>query len=179
MGGSLQDQLIKPGLSNNKQAKQINQVKRKKQKQKRHGVNKEDDVQAQARQQALDEKLKKDRELNRQRQLEAQRRATDAQIAQLISEHRVPRQEGDVAFNFADDKKVKRIYINAEQQKSLSQGRLAIVTNADRYEFVPSDILDKIRQRDASRIVFWVDKQVDQEDTEDEEYPPIPDDLMW
>ena len=78
-------------------------------------------------QQALTEKAKRDRQLNRQLKDEAEKKAIAAQIKQLIENNHLPKGDGDVPYNFADNKKIKRIFVSAAVQEQLSRGKLAIV----------------------------------------------------
>ena len=49
------------------------------------------------------------------------------QIRQLIELNRIDRDEGDLAYSFVYDNKVKKINVTAALQNQLSRGRLAIV----------------------------------------------------
>ena len=65
-GKSLQDQLLKAGLANKKQAVRAKKAKNHKEKLARVGVSVDDEI-ADATQKARQEKLDKDRELNEQK----------------------------------------------------------------------------------------------------------------
>jgi len=177
---SLQDQLLKAGLVDTKKAKKVKQQKRKQAKQERKGLA-EPEVESSRSQaeQALQEKAQRDRELNQQRNAEAEKKALQAQIKQLIELNRLPR-EGDVAFNFVDAGKVKKLHVKAQVQEQLSRGRLAIVKLGEQYEVVPMPVAEKIALRDDTVVVVSHDKEPLQDD-EDDYYADykIPDDLMW
>ncbi len=176
---SLQDQLLKAGLADAKKAKQINKEKRKQAKQAPKGQQQVDEAAVAARQ-AQEAKAQRDRELNRQRQAEAERRAILAQIKQLITSNRVDRGNGDIAYQFTHDKKIKKIYLSETLQTQLMRGFLAIVELDGNYELVPSVIAEKISQRDESRVLTRKDPAANQVE-EDDPYADyqIPDDLMW
>lgn len=183
MANSLRDQLLKQGLVDEKKLKQINSSERKKQKQQRHSKDTRPDEARLLAQQALAEKAERDRELNRQQREMAERKAIAAQIAQLIQLNRIPRDKGEIAFNFVDDKKVKRLHVTADVRDQLSSGLLAIVALNGRYEVVPAAVAEKIRQRDETTIIVCNDRrqpETEQEDTDDPyaDYK-VPDDLMW
>ena len=81
--------------------------------------------------------------------------------------------------SFVDDKKVKRLAVNALMRDKLSRGSLAIVRHGGAYEVIPREAALKIQERDAQRIVL-LNVQSEGPD-EDDPYAAyqIPDDLMW
>ncbi|MBR9911048.1 MAG: DUF2058 domain-containing protein [Gammaproteobacteria bacterium] len=176
---TLQDQLLKAGLVDKKQAKQASKDKRKVAKVKkseRQLVVDETKLQAQK---AREEKAARDRELNAQRKAEADRKAIAAQIRQLIETNLQSKGGGDIAYNFTDGSKIKKMYVSSEVQGLLTRGRLAIVKLGDKYELVPMPVADKIAERDAA-VILSANKsqQVADEDDPYADYE-IPDDLMW
>lgn len=176
---SLQDQLLKAGVIDKKKASHIKHEKHKQTKQQPKGKVPEVEAKALARQ-AIADKAARDKEINRQKQLEADKKALRAQIIQLITMNRIDRQRGDVAFQFADDKKIKKLYVTQTLHNQLGRGLIAIVRLTDGYELVPAAVADKIRQRDDSVIVLHNTKATT-ELAEDDPYADfqIPDDLMW
>ncbi|MBV1881990.1 MAG: DUF2058 domain-containing protein [Pseudomonadales bacterium] len=186
MAKSLQDQLLKSGLVNKKQSNKSKADKHK-QKVKKNKRSKSkidaDDESKQLVRQRLEDKKKTDAELNRKRELLAEEKAIQSQIIQLIEMNAISRSDGDVAFNFTDDKKIKKIFVTTTLQEQLSCGRLAIVSVAGeekRYEIVPVAVAEKIKMRDDSCITFISDT-VSAEIEENDPYADykIPDDLMW
>lgn len=180
MANSLQDQLLKAGLVDGKKVKQANKAKKKQKKLQRKSGEELVDENKLAAQQVLVEKAERGRELNRKRDEEDMQKAIAAQIRQLIEMNRLPKGDGDVAYNFVDNKKVKKIFVADECQVMLSRGRLAIVKLGDQYEIVPSPVAEKIRMRDESSVIICNDAKSGEED-EDDYYADykIPDDLMW
>lgn len=179
MANSLRDQLLKVGLVDEKKLKKARQNQRKKNKQQRNKkANSVDQDQLKA-EQALAEKVERDRKLNLQRQQQAERKAILAQIKQLIENNKQPQDDGDIPYNFIDDKKIKRIYVTEETRQQLIKGRLAIVKLNDVYEIVPTPIAEKIRIRDEKCVVPIDTSQ--KSDAEDEAYADyrVPDDLIW
>ena len=75
MSISLRDQLLKAGLVNQKQAKQVSKDKQKQQRLAHKGQIELDDSQQRAAQKAMAEKVKRDQELNRQQQEKAEAKA--------------------------------------------------------------------------------------------------------
>jgi uncharacterized protein YaiL (DUF2058 family) len=174
VGNSLQDQLLKAGLIDEQKLKQARTGKRKAQKK---GVV-DDQARARARQ-AEAEKAARDRELNRRQQEEARCRAEANELRQLIHTHRLLRRDGEIPYSFQAGQALKRIYVTAEQQRGLAQGRLAIVRQDNGYEVIPAEIAERVRARDASLVL--VHNTTGQEPAEDADYADykVPDDLMW
>ncbi|WP_198264800.1 DUF2058 domain-containing protein [sulfur-oxidizing endosymbiont of Gigantopelta aegis] len=183
MGNALQDQLLKAGLVDKNQANRAKNVKHKKMKHQRSNNQTIVDEAKQLAEKAIQEKAAKDRELNRQRDEKAQHKAIIAQIKQLILSNKVRKGNGDdLAYNFEDNKNVKRIFVTQETHDDIALGRLAIVKLEGQYEIVPGPVADKIMQRDASYILLRNDPSKQEADAEADEFYAdyeIPDDLMW
>ncbi len=178
MSNSLQSQLLKMGLVDEKRVKQVKKEKHKQAKQRGKKALTTDEA-GRLAQQAAAEKAERDRELNRQRKEEAERRALAAQVRQLIEVNRLPRDEGEIAYHFSDDGKVRSLYVTEQVQLQLGLGRLAIVRLDEQYELVPSAVAEKIGQRDGACVILC--NEQDQDCDEDDPYSEyrIPDDLMW
>jgi uncharacterized protein YaiL (DUF2058 family) len=177
---SLQDQLLKAGVVDSKKAKKIQQDKRKEAKSRPKGQAQPDEAKELARQ-ALAEKAERARELNRQQQAQSEKKAIQAQIVQLIKLNRINRDQGDVAYQFTDGKKIKKMYVTARLQDELIRGRIAIARLGDSYELIPTPAAEKILQRDQHVIVALNRAAATLEVEEDDPYADyqIPDDLMW
>ena len=179
MSLSLRDQLLKAGLVNEKQAKQAGKQKQKQQRLEKKGQIEVDDSQQQAALQAKAEKVARDQELNRQQQEKAEQKARAAQIKQLIEVSRLPKLTTEDYYNFVDDKKVKRLSVNALMRNKLSSGSLAIVRHGGGYEVIPREAALKIQERDAQRVVL-LNTPTEAPDADDPYAAyQIPDDLMW
>jgi uncharacterized protein YaiL (DUF2058 family) len=180
MSISLRDQLLKAGLVNQKQAKQVGKDKQKQQRLAHKGHIELDDSQQRAVQEAQAEKVKRDQELNRQQQEKVEAKARAAQIKQLIEVSRLPKLTTEDYYNFVDDKKVKRLCVNTLMRNQLSNGFLAIVHHAGGYEVIPREAALKIQERDPQRIV-QMNVKTEEVAAEDDPYAAyqIPDDLMW
>jgi hypothetical protein len=176
MASSLQEQLLKAGLVSEQQARQ---TKSKKRKQKRGGSGTEAAAQRQAAQQAAAEKQARDRELNRKRDEEARRRAEVVAVWQMIRDNRIPRDGGDIAYNFTDGTALKRLYVNAAQQRDIVAGRVAIVRHDDFYQLVPAAVAQRVAEHDAALVVVL--NTPDDDGDADDPYAAfkVPDDLVW
>ena len=179
MSLSLRDQLLKAGLVNQKQAKQVSKEKQKEQRLVHKGQAKADDSQKRAAEEAMAEKVKRDQELNRQQPEKAEQKARAAQIKQLIEVSRLPKLTTEDYYNFVDDKKVKRISVNALMRNKLSSGSLAIVHHGGGYEIIPREAALKIQERDPRRVVL-LNTPTEAPDADDPYAAyQVPDDLMW
>ncbi len=180
MNKSLQDQLLKAGLVDQKKVKAVKQEQRKQKKQQPKGQQTVDETKL-AAEQALKEKTARDRELNRQRQQEAEQKALKAQVRQLIETNALTTQGGETPYQFADQNKVKKIWVTPQQAEHLARGLLAVARLGDHYRVIPKQVAEKILQRDAEAIVALHEKSADTSKEEDDFYADfkIPDDLMW
>lgn len=180
---TLQDQLLKAGLINDKQAKQVKKDKRKQDKQNRRAPEPIVDEVKQSAQAARAEKVARDRELNSQRQREAEQKAVAAQIKQLIQDHCQAKGKGagEVEHNFTDGKTIKKIRVSPAVQQQIIRGQLAIVKLGEAYELVPRVVADKIALRDAKTVIVANTQTAAQQADDDDPYKDyaIPDDLMW
>ena len=176
---SLQDQLLKAGLIDTKKAKKVKQEKRKQAKQQPKGSAHLNETKELAKQH-LAEKSAQDKAINKERQQQAELKAIQAQIIQLITMNKINRNEGELAYQFTDGKKIKKIYVTALLQTQLSKGLIAIARFKEAYELVPAAVAEKIKQRDTAVIVL---QNINSKPEVDEEDPyadyQIPDDLMW
>ncbi len=182
MAGSLKDQLLKAGLTDEKKARQMDKEKRKQAKVAKSSGQEVVDENKEAARKALQEKAQRDRELNQALNSKAQRKAINAQIKQLIEVNKIPKGKGDIGFNFTDGTKVKKIHITAVDQKQLSAGRLGIVKQGDQYEVVPWPVAEKIAERDPDRVINCKDSNEPELNQEEQDWYKdydIPDDLMW
>ncbi|WP_409525639.1 DUF2058 family protein [Nitrincola sp. MINF-07-Sa-05] len=179
MAGSLKDQLLKAGIASKKQAKQVELEKRKHSKQKTTAQPAESSASLEAKRK---EKVEKDRLLNEQRKQEQAQRAAQAEIKQLVQQHRITLPgNGEQRYNFIYDNLVKSIWINAELQAQLARKQLAVVAVNNKFELVPTEIAQRIILRDPSAVVTDEEERKQQIAAEEAEYAEyqIPDDLDW
>ena len=176
---SLQDQLLKAGLADQKKAKSIRNEKHKQRKQQPKGTVQVNEAEQRV-QQAREEKAERDRQLNQQRQAEAQKKAIQAQIRQLAQTNRLDRSRGETAYQFVHDKKIKKLYVDDLMADQLARGRLAIICVAGEYDIVAEAVARKIQERDERAVVVLHERTKD-DVGDDDPYAgyEIPDDLMW
>ncbi|MGB5306512.1 MAG: DUF2058 domain-containing protein [Gammaproteobacteria bacterium] len=179
MANSFGDQFLKAGLVNKTQ---LNKAKKSRQKQQKLENKQKVEVvneAAESARQVAAEQAARDRELNRQRKEAVERRAIQAQIRQLIEMNRLPRDAGDMSYNFQDGTAIRNIHVPEEIHARLGRGLLAIVRFDDGYEVIPSVVAEKIKLRDASCIISNAVTQQDEGDADLYADYKVPDDLMW
>ena len=183
MSLSLREQLLKAGLVTEKQAKQTERsTGQQRHREAKAGVRQPSPPPARAAQQAQAAKLLRDQELNRKQQAKAEAKARAAQLRQLVEQLRVARPESDDYFNFVDGGKVRRLAVTPDVRARLAAGSLAIVRCDGRYDLVPTDALDRIRERYATAIVALpAAAPAPGGPAEDDPYKDfvVPDDLTW
>jgi len=175
--GSLRDQLKEAGLVTAKQVRKAEKGALRSDLRIKKGIDVDEakeEVEA-----ARLKKLEEDRQKNERLNKLAKAKALFAQVKQLIASNS-QRQDGNVAYNFDDQAKIKKIYISEENKTQLNKGYLAIVRVGDKYDLVPEIVARKIEARSAETVLFLHDRSNDIVD-EDDPYKdyPIPDDLEW
>lgn len=181
MANSLQDQLRKAGLVNDKQLKKAQSEQRKEQKSKQHAKSGDSDAATSQAQRALAEKAERDRGLNRQRKEAEEKKALAAQVKQLIQAHQVAQGNEEVKYNFVDAGKVKSLWVANAVRDQIARGRLAVVQTEGAYALVPAEIAEKIRGRDPTCVVLLQDATTLGSIHDDDPYADyaVPDDLTW
>jgi len=177
---SLQEQLMKAGLVDKKKVNKAQQEKSKQHKEELRSGTKAVD---QTREAALEQQRKaaeRARELNAQRDAAAGQKAIMAQVIQMVQQHRQPKGNGDVAYNFTIGSKIERIHVSEKVQQHLVNGRLVIVVLDGVAELVPKVVGEKIAER-APEVVVAVKKAASEQPAEDDPYADykIPDDFTW
>lgn len=182
MGNSLQEQLLKAGLIDQKRIDQAEQDKRKKARQPQPGkkaAKKARPAKPAPTPEQL-EKAEKDRELERQRREVQRQREVAAEVRQLVRGHKVARTPGDddIPFNFDNKGKIKRLYLAPALHRKVSAGELVIVNDNGVFELVDPAIAEKIRQRNPSLVIDLPEEKPPEADDPYAEFK-VPDDLMW
>lgn len=154
MANPLQEQLLKAGLASKKQARKAEHEKRISRKQ---NDGKSPDVANKAREEQAAKDLR-NRELNRERAEETRLREQKAQVKQLIETNRLPQDGRGEPYHFAEQNKIKRIFVSEEMADQLSRGQLAIVKLGSGYEVVPAKAARQIASRDKEAVVVFHEK---------------------
>lgn len=173
---ALQAQLLKAGLVDTKKAQQIN---KQNQHAKRTGEQTDAEVK-QALAEAQRKKLQKDQQLNLEKQRVLEEKTLKANIIQMLKQHRLKETEGEIAYQFVDNGKIKKIYITQKLYDQVVAGHVAIGRLEDSYALLPRPLADRINEKMTGFIVVANTKSEQQMD-EDDPYAAyvIPDDLMW
>lgn len=175
MSSSLRDQLLKAGLVSEKQVKQAERQARK-------PPQRAKPAPAAAQKQTAAERAAKaarDRELNRRQAAKAEAKARQAQVRQLIEQHRLPSPADGEPFYFQDDRLVRRVYVDGAQREKLIRGELAIARYGTGFALLPPAAAERVRERDPNAIIDLPTNGA--ESKEDDYYAgfEVPDDLMW
>ena len=110
MANSLQKQLMKAGLADEKKARKAKQQKREDVNKAKRGEIELEDPADRARR-LREEKAEADRQREAERKAEREKKEIAAQIKQMIEQSRLDRNNGEVAFQFVQDKKIKKAYV--------------------------------------------------------------------
>lgn len=181
---SLQDQLLKAGLTTKQKTRQANVDKRKKNKQKRSGVQHGASLQEQVQQdlaKAKTDKQTKDNALNeRKKQLLADKEQV-LRIKQILTHHQIKNVVGDNEYNYTFGTIIKKLPLDAVTHKALVNGRLALCGLDDVTYLVTRETAEKLSELDERVVLVQNDKALDEQVEEDDPYADyqIPDDLMW
>ncbi len=169
---SLQEQMLKAGLVNEKKLKKAKKGSKKSRTQAREAK--------EAVEQNKTAQRERDVELNKQRSEEQLSKEIKAQVKQLIQMNKLDLRNGDIKYNFTDGTFVKSIYMDQETRDQLVKGGLSIARFGEGYAVIPSPAANKIAERDSESII---ENKSSSEETIDEDDPyakfVVPDDLMW
>ncbi len=174
---ALQAQLLKAGLVDNKKAKKLSKQAVH---EKRTGDSNDAEIKAKI-EQDKQAKLAKDQAIELEKKAILQEKELNAAIVQMISQHKICDTDGDVSYQFIDETKIKKVYINQQIYNALVAGSLVIAKDGESYAFLPKALADRINSKLEGFII--VNNSEKNEATTDEEDPyaayVIPDDLMW
>lgn len=181
---SLQEQLLKAGLTTKQKTRQANADKRKKNKQKRSGVQHEATLQEQVKQDLAKAKLEKqakDDALNEQKKQQLADKEQVLRIKQILTHHHIKNVAGDNEYNYTFDNKIKKLSLDAITHKALVNGRLSLCGLDEITYIVTRETAEKLAELNAKVVLVQNDKVEDEQIDEDDPYADyqIPDDLMW
>jgi uncharacterized protein len=108
------------------------------------------------------------------------RREAKAKLAEFLKDKGLNDPAADIARHFAYGTKIKRIYVNAEQLRSLNAGELGVVQLDGRYMLVTAETLVQAEAMFAPAVALKVDPNapVGEDPYADPQYQ-VPDDLVW
>ncbi len=120
-------------------------------------------------------------EAERVRQEEARRRReAKAKLAELLKDKALNDAQAEIARHFDYGGKIKRVYVTADQLKSLNAGELGVVQLNGHYLLVTAAVLAEAEAVFAPAVALKVDPDAPAEDDPyaDPQYQ-VPDDLVW
>ena len=181
---SLQDQLLKAGLTTKQKTRQANADKRKKNKQKRSGVQHDASLQETVKQdlsKAKSEKQAKDNALNEQKKEQLAIKEQGLRIKQILEHHQIKNVAGDNEYNYTFNNKIKKLSLDTLTHKALINGRLSLCGLNETTYLVTRETADKLAQLNADVVLVQNEKVVDEQVDDEDPYADyqIPDDLMW
>ena len=174
---ALQAQLLKAGLVDNKKAKKLSKQAVHEQ---RTGQSDEAELKAKiAQDQQV--KLEKDQALDLEKKRLLQGKELKAAIVQMINQHKIRDIDGEVSYQFIDESKVKKIYLNQQIYNALVSGSLVVAKESDSYAILPKALADSINDKMEGFIIVNNSEKNEQITDEEDPYAAyvIPDDLMW
>ena len=169
---TLQEQMLKAGLVNEKKLKKAKKGSKKSR------------VQAREVKAAVEEnkraQLERDKELSLQQKEQRLSKEISAQIKQLVEMNKIDIADGDIKYNFTDGTLVKSLYVTSLIRDQLIKGIVAIARYEETYAVIPSGVANKIAMRDDSTVIEQKALEADIP-AEDDPYADfvVPDDLMW
>ncbi|MDF2154631.1 DUF2058 domain-containing protein [Vibrio sp. CAU 1672] len=169
---TLQEQMLKAGLVNEKKLKKAKKGSKKSRVQAR-------EVKAAVEEQKRQQQ-ERDKALSNQQNEQRLNKEIQSQIKQLIEMNMLNLKDGEIKYNFADGTLVKSLYVDELVREQLIKGVLAIARHGEGYAVIPSVVANKISQRDQDVIIEQ--KEADSDTiAEDDPYADfvVPDDLMW
>jgi len=181
---SLQEQLLKAGLTTKQKTRQANADKRKKNKQKRSGVQHDATMQEQVKQdlaKAQSEKQAKDNALNEQKRQQLAEKEQGLRIKQILTHQQIKSVRGDNEYNYTFNNKIKKLLLDAITHKALVNGRLSLCGLDEITYIVTRETAEKLAELEPSIVLVQNDKVIDDQVDEDDPYADyqIPDDLIW
>jgi uncharacterized protein len=173
---ALQAQLLKAGLVDNKKAKKLSKQAVH---EKRTGESNEAEIKANI-EKAKQEKLAKDQAIEQEKKAVRDQKELKAAIVQMIAQHKIADTDGEIAYQFIDEK-IKKIYLNQQIYNALVAGSLVIAREGESYAVLPKALADRINAKMEGFIIVNNSEQTEQTTDEEDPYAAyvIPDDLMW
>ena len=181
MAGSLQDQLKNSGLVSKKKSQQLDAEKRKKIKAQNKGQKIDNEISEKVKQAEL-QKKHDDQKRNQQQQLQVKQNEEKARINQIVDQAKIKDYDGDTAFNFQFNNKVKTLYLNKENYDYLVTGSIGLCQIDNVIFILPNSTVSKINEINPVYVVLHQDKlNTTLKTGEGDPYADyhIPDDLMW
>ena len=183
--GSLQEQLLQAGLVNEKRLEKAKHKKKPSQNRKNNRSTHKTDYKKVTNSKNVADYKKAGKKAAQSSAPEPTEtvlgKALRVEIKKLLRANKLNDKEGEIPYNYVVNSQVKRFYLNAKQQKSLTAGELGIVNWNNRSYLIPVTITDELKKLHDKIEIYRVDKDEATEDKSDDDYAgfEIPDDLTW
>ena len=159
MSSSLRDQLLQAGLVPKERSKKAVQKKKitpslppKKRKKK---IQPASDL-AQFYQRRTTQERNEKQEIERKKQAAAKlKKEQHRKVRQLLNKHKLDNTHADIRYNFVVNTTIKYIFVTAEQQKHLEQGKLAITFQAGQSCLIPYEIGKELLSITPHKLVIF------------------------
>ena len=176
MSKSLQDQLLALGVADKKKVKQARHEKRVTSKEVT-GPRIQESLRETQRK-VLEEKRVRDQALATEREAKRLKAERLSQVRDMVKSNEVGRgiESERVDFRFPYGKKIRPFPVDADVRDRLSRGILGLIEVDGAIFIIPKDTLAKCLERLAGQKIF---SHLAKLEEQDDDYPPIPDDLDW
>lgn len=121
-----------------------------------------------------EEKRQAERARRRKVEEERRRRELNRAIREIVTARRQNRDDADIARYFMFKRRIRKLYVTAEQQQALAADELGIVYLAGSYHLLEPEALAAVRQLSVEHVV-----DLEAETSGEDPDHPIPDDLVW
>lgn len=72
----------------------------------------------------------------------------------MIKQHKVENTDGDIAYQFIDENKIKKVYINQQIYNALVSGSLVVAKDQEQYAYLPKALAEKLIKK--CKASFWL-----------------------
>lgn len=176
MSKSLQDQLLTLGVASKKKVKQAKHQQRVESKElKGSGI--QESLQK-AQQKARDERKARDQALDVERKVKRLKAERLAQVRDMVKSNLIDRgpESERVDFRFPYGKKIRPFPVGTDIRDGLARGMVGLIEVDGTICIVPREILEKCVERLEGQEIF---SHIAKLEEQDDDYPPIPEDLDW
>lgn len=192
MGNSLRDELLKAGLVTEEQVKRSRTrahrpAKRDRKRKRAPPTPSEEPVKPNPGRHGLRvnqqraAKFARDPSLAGETKADGEKKALRDRVRKLVEANRLNDDNADVPFNFLRGKRIKRLYVTAEQRERLLAGELVIAGVEGSHHLLPAAAAEELLALVPNTFVHRAGADSgggSAEDPDDEEHP-VPDDITW
>ena len=173
MSKSLQDQLLALGVASKKKVKQAKHQQRVELK----GPGIQESLQK-AQQKARDDRKARDQALDVERKVKRLKAERLAQVRDMVMSNLIDRgpESERVDFRFRYGKKIRPFPVGTDIRDGLARGMIGLIEVDGTICIVPREILEKCVERLEGQEIF---SHIAKLEKQDDDYPPIPEDLDW